>query len=449
MDSTVESIVDGPADSGGKGPISRDDRKGRAPGGAGETAPRRGRLPLRSSGSITASRRPHGWNVGPLTKTYGNLDVAGRLREAWRMAGHASARAAAKAHDWAPSSVHGHERAERALTPEDLVRYAKAYGVDPGWIETGAAGPDAALGPPREPDPRGRATDAGRETSPVESARRTRMATRTGNHFMGFRLGVARRLAGFRTASAACAQFGFVRSTYGGHEYGLKGSLPAEAAEAYGAAFGVPAAWLLLRGPPAGLPEPVAAEVAQAEARAPEVRMLVDWDPDFRYRSVAAEPVFAKCAAFADPRRRGDPETVGSILRNSAAAREAARSRSRIGRSVTLREMPVEHLRTPGSRASGTTSNHWSIPADFMDGARTATAVVAVLSDHQPALGLGPGDRILVEMGGERRVGDLLVQSQGCLRIERVGMPSGEPRPASSDQVLGRVLAIIRRGVDR
>ena len=136
MDSTVESIVDGPADSGGKGPLSRDDRKGRAPGGAGETAPRRGRLPLRSSGSITASRRPHGWNVGPLTKTYGNLDVAGRLREARRMAGHASARAAAKAHDWAPSSVHGHERAERALTPEDHGAAAR-FLADSGKVDRG------------------------------------------------------------------------------------------------------------------------------------------------------------------------------------------------------------------------------------------------------------------------------------------------------------------------
>lgn len=60
----------------------------------------------------------------------------------------------------------------------------------------------------------------------------------------GERLKAARKKAGFRSAAAACKQFGWVPSTYRGHEAGVREISKSGGLE-YSRAFGVSMSWLL------------------------------------------------------------------------------------------------------------------------------------------------------------------------------------------------------------
>jgi predicted phosphoadenosine phosphosulfate sulfurtransferase len=59
------------------------------------------------------------------------------------------------------------------------------------------------------------------------------------------RLVAARKFAGFKTARAASARFGWNQHTYGAHESGQRG-FSKDTAEVYAKAFKVPVAWLYL-----------------------------------------------------------------------------------------------------------------------------------------------------------------------------------------------------------
>lgn len=389
-----------------------------------------------------ARRRDHrqGWRVGILTRTYGDRQVAERLRRARLAAGFRSASAAATAHGWAPSSVHGHERGERALAPSDLDRYAAAYGADPSWIRAGTgAAPDE--GPDRTGD--GPASRPPHRPDSEETARIDLFEARTRHHFMAIRLGVARRLAAFPTASAACQHFGFNRSTYGVHEYGLKGPLPRVAAETYGAAFGVPASWLLLEGPPAAMPEAAAARVAEAEDAATRVRMHVKGDDEFYLRLVEGSGLFDACARWSDPMRRGSPSVVDALARRAILARPRARP-TRPAAPVRLPEVSLDALDVDGPpRWQAAVRGHWSVPPDFVEGAEAGDAVVAVADADRPDLGLSAGDRLVIDVGPDPGAGRLLVRVDGRLRIVRWAGSSGDP--AGDRTVLGRVVAAMSK----
>lgn len=72
------------------------------------------------------------------------------------------------------------------------------------------------------------------------------------------RLKSARTAAGYASASAAAARIGVSMGSYGSHENGHRG-ITADAAERYGAVFGVDASWILFgqgRGPKVDSPAP-------------------------------------------------------------------------------------------------------------------------------------------------------------------------------------------------
>ena len=73
------------------------------------------------------------------------------------------------------------------------------------------------------------------------------------------RLKLARKAAGFKTASEASRRFGWNLNTYAGHEHGTRG-ITTRSAPVYAAAFGVRVEWLLL-----GHGEPRTADAVFAE----------------------------------------------------------------------------------------------------------------------------------------------------------------------------------------
>ncbi len=73
-------------------------------------------------------------------------DSALRLRQARAAAGFKSASDAVARFGFRPSTYMAHENGQNGIRPEPALAYAKAYGVEPGWILTGigAGGPRAA-----------------------------------------------------------------------------------------------------------------------------------------------------------------------------------------------------------------------------------------------------------------------------------------------------------------
>jgi len=100
------------------------------------------------------------------------------LRALRERAGFRSAREAALAFGWPIGTYQAHERAVRKMSPEQEAKYIQAFDSRPAALST------------------------------VDPNR------------MAFRLAVARRLRGFRSASAAVAHFKWKKSTYHSHEAG-------------------------------------------------------------------------------------------------------------------------------------------------------------------------------------------------------------------------------------
>lgn len=61
---------------------------------------------------------------------------AERLRVARSRAGFKSPAAAIEKFRWKPSTYMAHENGQNGIRPDPALEYAKAYGVEPGWILT-------------------------------------------------------------------------------------------------------------------------------------------------------------------------------------------------------------------------------------------------------------------------------------------------------------------------
>jgi phage repressor protein C with HTH and peptisase S24 domain len=70
--------------------------------------------------------------------------LAGRLRDARKLAGYESASAAARAHGWTVPTYSSHENTTRGIKRSVLAKYAKAFRVRPAWLMTGEGSPRAA-----------------------------------------------------------------------------------------------------------------------------------------------------------------------------------------------------------------------------------------------------------------------------------------------------------------
>ena len=64
-------------------------------------------------------------------------DQAARLRAAREAAGFKSASDAAQRFRWRASTYMAHENGQNGIRTEPALAYARAFGVDPGWLMTG------------------------------------------------------------------------------------------------------------------------------------------------------------------------------------------------------------------------------------------------------------------------------------------------------------------------
>lgn len=68
-------------------------------------------------------------------------EMGKRLREARKKAGFSSAMAAAKKHNWPPSTYAAHENGQNGFPPETADVYGEAFKVSAGWLLTGEGEP--------------------------------------------------------------------------------------------------------------------------------------------------------------------------------------------------------------------------------------------------------------------------------------------------------------------
>ena len=81
-----------------------------------------------------------------INKQSAKSDQAARLRAAREAAGFKSASDAAQRFRWRASTYMAHENGQNGIRTEPALAYARAFGVDPGWLMTGlrADRPEAA-----------------------------------------------------------------------------------------------------------------------------------------------------------------------------------------------------------------------------------------------------------------------------------------------------------------
>ncbi len=170
----------------------------------------------------------------------GDPSKANRLHAARKKAGFKSGRAAALHFGWSVATYRAHETATRYLHDETAKIYASAFMVNTEWLLRGlGAGP--AVDPVR----------ATQFKNKIE--RKAELAKSDPAASSGRRLRLARRLAGFRSTTAAAATTGLMRTTLSAHETG-QNSLSEKMALLYAEAFRVSADWLTTGKLPSGYP---------------------------------------------------------------------------------------------------------------------------------------------------------------------------------------------------
>lgn len=354
-----------------------------------------------------------------MQKKRGDSDVARRLKIARVSAGFHSGRAAAGAFSWSPNTYKAYEGGQRALPNGELIAYARAFGVDPEWLASGEGSPPAMTD--------GFSADAAHDDLGSSQPHEAETDRQTHMLFAARRLGVARRMAAFVTASEACRHFKFVRSTYGGHEYGDE-PLPRSWADIYGTAFGVDPGWLLTGAEPSRLPSEVAQAVREAEAGASEVRA----PSGETYRTWHSMGVEAMLTRRSDPGRRGDMMTVATMVR---AQRLARANDALAGKDMIVVEASGDTR--PSRRET------WGIPRAFLAhcGSGDATDLVMIPATDLDA-SAGPADRVVLELGppSPEHCIALTIDGNGDVRLHRPASGPADDAPRTT----GRVLAIVR-----
>jgi hypothetical protein len=148
-------------------------------------------------------------------------------------AGFRSAREAALAFGWPVGTYQAHERGVRKMSSEQEAKYRQAFFSRPAALST---------------------------TDPKRTA---------------FRLAVARRLRGFRSASASVEHFNWKKSTYHSHEGG-NARIDAARAKLYADAYGVSARWLVEGVRPSHLGDRF--DDAFEQIKTPSVLPPYEWD---------------------------------------------------------------------------------------------------------------------------------------------------------------------------
>ena len=372
-------------------------------------------------------------------KAYGDPAVAARLMDARRAAGFKSARAAAAAYGWSIHTYQAHESAARDLKPPDIERYASALGVSSVWISEGVG---AA---PRSP-----ALVSAANRSPFKELddpeRMALAAALTEMQFSAGRLAVARMLAGFKSASAACRYYGWTRSTYGGHEGGRL-PIPASWCDVYGAAYGVLPGWIRNGTDPAGLPDTVAAAVRREERAAPWVR-----HPDGAVsRSWDAASLGDLLAMHALPSRRGGTAEVKAMHRRREAEKSA--------RSMALSASEIELVTGIPLESGSRRDDLWGFPREFLRrrlGVVTASTLAVPATRDEPNGIARAGDVFVIDTSDTTlRDGYYVVAAEGGGHLaDESGRQRDNARPspgtpatgeAGRGRTLGRLVGLITK----
>jgi hypothetical protein len=311
-----------------------------------------------------------------------------RLQTARRAAGYRSAREACVSHGWSEPRSRAHEAGTRLPSPDSLAAYAAAFQVSQDWLAY-----KQGEGP--EIDPRHLAQLTARTnleeriepTGPPEIARRLRLA---------------RRLAGYRSASAAATAHGWNRSSYHAHETGQHG-LSWEAGQSYAEAYGVRPGWLLKGGLPTGWPSTI-------EARLPDLLALYDTPEALALQKLPQgheHPRIPKPSLFG---------TSQGTLRRKAAAPDSLIASAGPEGSALIGEYELDALRVMGPKERSVRrppSRQFAFPRSYVRdvlGADPDHTIMAVATHDEPRLGLRRGDRLIIDTASRAvSTGDLFV----------------------------------------
>jgi hypothetical protein len=296
----------------------------------------------------------------------GDTERANRLFAARRAAGFKSARQAAQKCGWSEATYRAHETATRHLKDGTARQYAKAFGVAAAWLLKGeGTGPKVDTARDEK--------FAVRKYHSLKDARENPLAA------AGKRLRLSRRLAGFRSVTAAAKKFGFGRTTLNAHEQG-QNNLSDEAVRAYGAAFGVRSDWLARGTLPSGYP--------------PEIEKYIDSLMDLH--NAPESEARDHLPAFVAPSVR--PAALKKISKLRAKPTRSPNP----GSVDVVPEISLDHLYEAAVRETGFASakptHQWTFPRNYLSetlGCKPEAAIiVAALHDF---LHIRRFDRLIVD----------------------------------------------------
>ena len=282
----------------------------------------------------------------------GSTEMANRLFAARRAAGFKSARQAAQKFGWSEATYRAHETATRYLNDGTARHYAKAFGVAAAWLLKGeGTGPKV--------DPAREEKFAVRKYHSRKDARENPLAA------AGKRLRLSRRLAGFRSVTAAAKKFGFGRTTLNAHEQG-QNNISDEAARVYGMAFGVRSDWLVRGTLPSGYP--------------PEIEKYIDSLMDLH--NAPESEARDHLPAFVAPSVR--PATMKKISKRRTKPSQPPRPAS----VDVVPEISLDHLYDAAVRQTGfenaKPTHQWTFPGGYLSetlGCKPEAAII-VAAQH-------------------------------------------------------------------
>jgi hypothetical protein len=310
----------------------------------------------------------------------GNPRLGLRLQAARRAAGYRSAREACVSHGWSEPRYRAHEAGTRLPGSDSLAAYAAAFQVRQDWLIDGLGeGPE--VDPLRDAELEFRTLrEQGVEPSgPPATARRLRLA---------------RRLAGYRSASAAATAHGWNRSSYHAHETGRHG-LSWEAGQSYAEAFGVRPGWLLKGGLPTGWPSTIEAKLPDLLALydTPETLALPQLPKGHDHPRIPKPSLLGTSRGSLRRKVDAPDHTAPHGLVASAAPEESA----------WIGEYELDALRMMGGKGSSARrppSRRFIFPRSYVRdvlGADPDHTVIAVATHDEPRLGLRKGDRLIID----------------------------------------------------
>jgi hypothetical protein len=329
--------------------------------------------------------------------------MAAALRAVRKLAGFESAGAAAESLRFSNAAYRSHEAGSRAMSEEDVERYAVAFGVP---VKTIA-----------RPDPRriGQALKS-LEAKEAENSKRAEEERKAA----GTRLKIARLARGWDSGSNASRTFKVATQTYLGHENGTS-SFSASAGRLYAALLGVRLPWLMEGRPPSGLGQAFDAQIERG--------LKPDDVPN--YRNLVASS------------RAAPPSEIATLR---AALKDTAIPGWAKSGPDLVREIDAAELREFGFHALRT-KRVWPFPKGFVRTALRAStnALIVVVCDK--AIGQSHrGDRLIVDTSRTRAQGELLGLRQGSL----IRLEASEVDFSDRDLVIfGQIVATFALAQDR